>query len=287
MSEAPGGAVATTSDVNPTQPVTQTEGNQTETSAAEQQPGTAPGNEQEQQPETPEKRESRNKRRLDHWKQQAAYWKGQAEATGRQSEGASKTNQASPPAGSGDAEPKRDAFESYEDFIAAKAEFRAEKRADERVEKRLKEADEKRSRERASEEQQSLAKSWDASVEAARKEIDDFDEVVGESEAPTTHTMSRALQELPHGAKVLHYLAKHPDEAERIAKLTPVRQVAEIGKLEDKVSQLKPSPKTPSKAPAPINTLGGTNSTATTSLNDKMPIGEWMAKRNAEVRGPR
>jgi len=54
---------------------------------------------------------------------------------------------------------------------------------------------------------------------------------------PFTDAMNEFVLESAKGAKILAFLSANPDEQERIAKIkSPVRQVAEMSKLEDKVS---------------------------------------------------
>lgn len=57
------------------------------------------------------------------------------------------------------------------------------------------------------------------------------------------------------GAKVLHTLAEDPEEAARIAALTPIRMAAELTKLA--LQSAQPSVPTTSRAPPPIRPVGG------------------------------
>jgi hypothetical protein len=278
LSEVEGSTVATTSDV---QPVTQTEGIQPQTSDAGNTGETAAPESEQGKPDTPEKKESRFKRRLDRAKADAAYWRGVAEARGH-TEAPSKS-QAAPEAGK---EPKREDYESYEDFIVARAEYRAERKAEERISSRERESRETQTRESQSREQKRLEETWNASLDKAREELDDYDEVTSESEAPTTPHMTRAIMESDIGAKIAYHLAKHPEDAARIAKLSPVRQIAEIGKLEDKVSQAKPAPRKPSSAPDPIAPNKGTAPAAKSIFDPDISQEEYNRLRR-EQRGRR
>ena len=108
----------------------------------------------------------------------------------------------------------------------------------------------------------------------------DFEEVVGESDAPITQAMSQAIVESDLGADIAYYLAQHPDEAKAIAQLSPIRQVAAIGRLEEKVSA--PAVKKVTQAPAPITPTG---SKAKAEKNpDAMSSDEWLAWREAQLR---
>lgn len=73
-------------------------------------------------------------------------------------------------------------------------------------------------------------------------------------------------------AKVLYYLSKNLDEAERISSLPPHRMGTAMGKIAAKLTT--PAPKPQSKAPKPIAPIGG-NTKRELSIDD-MPLDEYM-----------
>jgi hypothetical protein len=77
-------------------------------------------------------------------------------------------------------------------------------------------------------------------------DIDDF--------IPLPHGAADAVVELEN-PKVLAHLQNNPDEIERLSKMSYARQMAEIGRLEAKLSQ--PAVVKKSSAPAPITPLSG------------------------------
>lgn len=83
------------------------------------------------------------------------------------------------------------------------------------------------------------AAAWATSVEDAKSAHDDYDEVMDNATA-AGHTVSRdvatALMESTIGARVLHFLAKHPDEIVKLNKLSIHRQIAEVGKIEGRIA---------------------------------------------------
>lgn len=93
---------------------------------------------------------------------------------------------------------------------------------------------------------------------------DDFESL------PLTSAIAETITESDVAPKLMAYLATNPQEVDRIAKLSPARQAAEIGKLETKVSTAKPP--SVSKAPEPITPLGSkggiVKSLATASVDD-------------------
>lgn len=150
-------------------------------------------------------------------------------------------------------EPQRDQFESYEAYIEARAEWRADQKVSERLkaDREASQAREQQGQRAAG--QEKVAQEWAKRESEFQKATPDYLEVVtpfvdadGE-----LHQLSAAAKAaiVELGPEVLHHLAKNLDIVERIADLSPVRQVAEIGKLDVKAE--KPAPK-PSKAPAPI-----------------------------------
>lgn len=225
------------------------EGNETqETHKTEQKPAAEVT--QEEKAESEEKHRSRAYRRLDRWRTRAI----EAEARLKAFQEVRGTEASAKPAQEPVSdEPKRDQFGSYEEFIEARATWRAEKAAEAKAQKILDENRQKSEQERTKGEHEKLTRAWNAQVEKARDELEDFDEVCAESEAVVTPKMSEAILESDKGAMIAYYLAKNPGEADRISKLAPSKQVAAIVALEDKVT--KPA-KQPSKAPEPIKPVG-------------------------------
>lgn len=224
------------------------EGTTQETQPTEQKP--APEVTQETKVESEERHPSRAYRRLDKWRQRAIAAEAESKLL-RELHGREAPNkQAETPVSD---EPKREQFGTYEEFIEARATFKAEKAAETRAQKILDEDKRSTEQERTKGEQDKLTRQWNAQIEKARDDVDDFDEVCAESEATITRPMSGAILESDKGALIAYHLAKNPAEAERISKLSPSKQVAAIVALEDKVS--KPA-KQPSNAPAPITPVG-------------------------------
>lgn len=198
--------------------------------------------------ETPQKRESRRQRKLT--RERDARIAAETELRLLKEAQARTERQ---PAPADDGAPKREQFQTYEEFIEARADWRAEQRASETVRKALEESKKSETESKTRAEQDKTAKEWNAKVDTARDDIEDFDEVCAESQAVVTQPMSAAILESDKGAHIAYYLAKNPQEAERISKLSPSKQAAAIVALEDKVA--RPA-KRPSNAPAPISPVG-------------------------------
>ena len=87
--------------------------------------------------------------------------------------------------------------------------------------------------------------------EEARNKYDDFEQVAYNPKLPVTETMAQTIQASDNGPDVIYYLGSNPKEAERIARLSPLLQAREIGKIEARLGANPPAKKT-STAPAPI-----------------------------------
>jgi hypothetical protein len=87
--------------------------------------------------------------------------------------------------------------------------------------------------------------------EEARNKYDDFEQVAYNPKLPVTETMAQTIQATDNGPDVIYYLGLNPKEAERIARLSPLLQAREIGKIEANLGSNPPAKKT-STAPAPI-----------------------------------
>lgn len=161
-----------------------------------------------------------------------------------------------------------------EKYATAKADFAKAQAA--------KDIEAKQRQESAQQERQRLITAWDAKVDRAAEKYDDFDTVVGELK-PTAPFVA-ALMEADNGEDIAYHLGKHPKEAQRIAALSPLSQVREIGKLEAKLALEAEKPKKePSKAPAPIAPLTGTAAVNTDVLSETDDMRTWMRKRQKQV----
>jgi hypothetical protein len=73
---------------------------------------------------------------------------------------------------------------------------------------------------------------WDEQVKAAQAEFADFDTVARNPNLAVTPVMGEAITDSEVGARILQRLGGNPAEAKRIAGLSPISQVREIGRLE-------------------------------------------------------
>lgn len=150
-----------------------------------------------------------------------------------------------------DKEPTLDKFDSFDEYVAAKAEWVAAKKID----TVLSEREQREKEERAARERQTTLDSWNKRVKDATVEIPDFEEVLADSDVPMTPVMQDAIMDSDIGPKLAYFLATNPDEAMRIASLSPIAAIRAIGRIEEKL--VTPVAKKTTSAPPPITPVGG------------------------------
>lgn len=177
-------------------------------------------------------------------------------------------------------EPTREQFGTYEEFIEARAEWKADQKVSQKFKER-EEADRKLS---AEESAKKAGEEFRKRAKETAKDIPDFDQVMGEIKAddPVARIAADPIANSDRPAELLYHLAKNPDEAERIASLPLGQQAREIWKLEQKLSAK--APVKPSQAPEPIKPVGGKAAAVGNEEPDaaKDPKG-WLKWRNEQL----
>jgi len=173
-------------------------------------------------------------------------------------------------------EPTIDKFDNFDEYVAAKAEFIAKRQ----IESTLSEREKSQMAAKEAAARQQSVDSWTKRVSAATADLPDFEDVIASSDVPMTDVMQQSIMESDIGPKVAYYLATHPDEALKIAQLPPIRAVAALGRLEERLETAKPATK-PTQAPPPVQPVG---SRATASKDPgKMSDAEYAKWRKAKV----
>lgn len=179
--------------------------------------------------------------------------------------------------------PDRSKFASDEEYIEAVAEWKA----DQRLAKREQEQAEAR----AKAEREQLVKGWQAALQRARTEIEDYDDVIKGSDVQLPGHLHQAILESDVGPHLAYYFAKHPDEAKRYNAMSPTKALRELGRLEDRLEEdandepaAKPSPKTEietSKAPPPTARVKDARAV---DPGPAKSFEEYRARRRAEMK---
>jgi len=138
--------------------------------------------------------------------------------------------------------------------------------------------------------QAELLESYHDKEEKAREKYDDFEQVAYNPNLPITDVMAQSIQASDIGPEVAYHLGANPKEAERIARLSPILQAKEIGKLEAKLAADPPVKKT-SNAPTPISpiTARSTGSPAYDTTDPRsiktMSTSDWIeAERMRQIK---
>ena len=176
-------------------------------------------------------------------------------------------------------EPQPEMFNDMFEYAKALAEYTADKK--------LLERDNEEKARKAAAEQEAKFSAWADRVNAAKNELPDFDDMVQSSEVRVSDPVRDAIIESEHGPKILYWLAENTDYAKKLADMSAVSAIREIGKIEarfDKAKELEPKAVVgKSKAPAPINPLRGAVSTVDGNLdadgNFHGTYQQWKAAR--------
>jgi len=156
---------------------------------------------------------------------------------------------------------KPDAKDFYDEKGQFKAFEYAEKLAEYSATKAVEEDRKRQTDERTKAEQNLMVKAFEARLEKAREKYPDFKEVVGRADANVPPYIQQYMVESDFGGDLGYYFAKNPDVFEGLTKLSPIKAIAAIGKLETQWEKKEPTAKveTPvipkAGAPAPIKPL--------------------------------
>lgn len=138
----------------------------------------------------------------------------------------------------------------------------------------------------AQRQQAQMLESYHEREEEARGKYDDFEQVAYNPRVPITEVMAQTIQASDIGPEVAYYLGTNIKEADRIARLPPILQAKEIGKIEVKLSSAPPVQRTTS-APAPISPVTARSSgnpsydTTDPRSTKTMSTSEWIAAERA------
>lgn len=180
--------------------------------------------------------------------------------------------------GKPDPEKYTDAFKYAEDL--------AKWTTDQALAKNEKERVEKEQRERA----EVVVKTFRERQDAFKTANPDYEEVIASAEVQVTNEMRDEIVSSEVGPQLLYHFAHHPEDAERLSKLTVGGMLRELGKLEARLESKPKESKTAakaevSKAPAPITPLNGGKAPAEVPMNSQGEFtgsySEWKALRKA------
>ena len=176
------------------------------------------------------------------------------------------------PAKKEDGAPTIEQFDNFDDYVTAKAEYIAAKK----IESTLSEHGKRQQEEIAQAAQKQTVEGWNKRVAAA--DIPDFQDVIQNSDVPMTQVMQQAIMESESGPKLAYHLATNPEDAERIARMTPIGAVRALTLIEEGFKK----PVAVSKATPPITPVGS-KATSIKSLLDVKDFDEFAKRREAQI----
>lgn len=178
------------------------------------------------------------------------------------------------PAPVADGKPVLSNFESYDDFTEALTDWKLDQREN---------ASKQKTQQAQSEQQfDDLKEKFATKQDEFRKSTPDYDDVVYEIEDyDFSNTLSIALLESDSSPAILHYLATHLDELDRLNSADERTLNRTLGRLEEKLANTPKPIKQTSNAPTPITPLGASRTTVTPDVT-KMTDAEWDAYEQAK-----
>lgn len=208
---------------------------------------------------------SEKERELEHWRTEAL-------------KAASKDKGANVEAKPSDEKPNPDKFESYDEYVEALTDWKADQR------EKAREAKE-REKSLISEQESKTQAVRQASIEFA-KEHEDFNERIQDlNDIEMSLAVQDALLNSENAPALMYELAKDPDHFEKICQMPAGRAYREIGKVEARLESSsketkEEQPKKITKAPQPLKGLNSKTAQASKSLDD-MDYEEYRKSRNA------
>jgi len=173
--------------------------------------------------------------------------------------------------------PARDQFQNDEDYVDALTTWK--------VDQKLSGVKQELAQHQT---QSKVQTDWITKIAQAKADYSDYDTVMEDAQdIPITEAVQEAIQGSDLGGDIVYYLAKNPEEANRINSLSPMAAAREIGRIESYVEYEKDQ-KTKkvvpvSKAPSPIKPVKSSSGSGTKSLEDMSPA-EYIAYRNKQER---
>jgi len=166
--------------------------------------------------------------------------------------------------------PTLDMFDDYDGYVEALAGYKAKEQ--------FEAMQTQQSREQMQAHQAVRTQNFQEKADSFSVDHPDFHQTVFENRyLPITEQMREVIESVEKGPELAYHLGKNPQEAARIANLSPYMQAAEMGKIEATLSL--PKVKTTTSAPPPLEAIGGGEA----GMKDlsKMSTEEFMTERNA------
>lgn len=174
-------------------------------------------------------------------------------------------------------EPQQSDFATVQEYVDALVNFKA----DQRIAKDKQEAEQQRTADEA----ERIKTAFANRITEFMKATPDFEAVTSRADVDLPAHVTQYILESDFGPQLGYQLSKDSAELNRILKLSPIRAIAELGKLE--ASLAKPVQKTEakqeiSKAPAPITPIDGKSAPVNPDLNRNMSFADYKALKQQQ-----
>lgn len=148
-------------------------------------------------------------------------------------------------------EPKREDFESYEDFLEARTEYRADKIVQERLSKYEQTQKQTQNQNQQEQSHREAERQFAERARALEKDYPDYKEVVEESDVEIPNSVLEMMQRLKEGPLLAYHIASNPSLADQFRGQSRDVQGVLLGQM---IATLKAPPKV-SSAPPPGKTV--------------------------------
>lgn len=177
--------------------------------------------------------------------------------------------------------PTPDQFPSYEDFVEALADWKADQKLNKiETDKAAKAAE--ASQQNA---QKAVFDKYNERIEEAKERYDDFEEVVGKA-ALIPNEVALAIVELENGPDVAYYLGKNTAICKELMNMSILKALTKIGSISQNLMPTEeadepggdPVPKVTTRAKTPPRPVAGSSTRSTVPL-DELPYQQYAAIR--------
>lgn len=219
----------------------------------------APGEPQEPQTEDKPKVTGSFQKRIDKLTREKEFWKEQALTPKQVAQQAAQTET---PTVTG--KPSENDFETHAEFVEALTDWK--------VDQKVKSFEAKQNEEKAKTHQKTQEEQLFEAKKAFAAAVPDFAEVMADADFLISPALTSEVNSPEYGPQLAYFLAKNPEEVEKLNDLAPLALSRAIGRLESRFTTAPQ--KTAAKvtnAPAPPNPVGRSSPTSEKRIEDMTP----------------
>lgn len=131
---------------------------------------------------------------------------------------------------------------------------------------------------------QSVQQAYKAKEAEFAATVDDYDTVAFNPNLHISQNLASGLMESDMGPQLLYHLGKNPDVADNLSRMKPSAMLREMGRLEAKLSDVKPSVSKTPPPPPKVDAVEAKQTIKASSVSsDKLSTDEWLRRRNKEL----